>query len=133
MVAEVFDFDRVIPPPDRVRLLEPFLDVRLDVAVVFGSDMQRLSVSFFADLALLDDDPARLDDEARQLEHRLLVRVRRVDRDVGVGPRPEVSLVLQSQDSSRAGPGDDGDLRQRVLAVEARRGRSARAPCAGRS
>ena len=60
---------------------------------------------------------AGFDHVPRQLEHRLLVLVRRVDRDVGVGAGAEVALVLQAEDPGRAGAGDDGDFVQRVLAV----------------
>ena len=64
--------------------------------------MQRLADELLADLPLLDDDPAPLDDVTRQLEHRLAIRIRRVDGDVGIGARAEVSLVPQSEDP--AGP-----------------------------
>ncbi|MFO0897849.1 MAG: hypothetical protein U0836_10545 [Pirellulales bacterium] len=50
-----------------------------------------------------DDDPAAFDHHPRQLEHRFLVLVRRVDRDVGVEARTEVAFVLQAEYPRRAG------------------------------
>ena len=84
-----------------------------------------------ADLALLDDHAAGLDHEPRQLEHRLLVLVRRVDRDVGIGAGAEMPLVLEAQNLGRAAAGDDADLVERVLALQVATASSARGPAAG--
>src|SRR4051794_24880121 len=94
MVLHVGVADGVISPPDRVGILEPPTDVRFHVMVVRGRDMERLAIGVLAELALVDDDSSGLDDVARQLEHRLLVLARRINRDIGIGPRSEVALGL---------------------------------------
>src|SRR4051794_25972291 len=64
-VMQVGVVDRIVPPLDRVIVLEPILDVRLDVAVILGGDVEGLAVGVLADVALLDDQAAGLDDVAR--------------------------------------------------------------------
>ena len=73
-----------------------------------------------ADLAFLDDDLAALDDVARIAEHLLAVRVLVVDRDVRIGADAQVPLLRQPERPRRAGRRDDGDLVERVFAVEFR-------------
>src|SRR5262249_18776908 len=102
--------DRIVPPLDRVGLLEPVLDVRLNVAVILRRDVERLAVEFFPDLTLFDNDVAALDDVARELKHGLLIWVWRINCDISIGPRAEVAFVRESEDPGRSSPGDDGDL-----------------------
>src|SRR5205085_171024 len=61
---------------DCVIRLEPLLDVRQHAGVEPRRDVQRFAVQILADLALLDDDLAALDNISRQLEHGLLVGAR---------------------------------------------------------
>ena len=72
-----------------------------------------------AQVALLDDQLAALDHVPRGREHLLAVGAVVVDRHVGVGADPEVALVAQAEPARGRGAGDDRDLVQRVLAVEA--------------
>ena len=112
--------------PDRVVALEPGADVRHRGLVVPRFDAHGRAVGGQADFAALDDQRAGLEHIPRQLEHRPAVGLRRVDGDVRVRPDAEVPLVLQAQHPRRPGAGDDGDFRQRVLAVEVGQGAALR-------
>ena len=65
-----------------------------DVINLVDDRLEKLAEKF---IALFDDDVPGFDDVARQLEHRFLVLVRRVDRYVGVGSDTEVAFVFQTQ------------------------------------
>ena len=56
----------------------------------------------------------------RAREHRLLVGALLVDGDVAVGAHAQVALVLEAQRPRGTGASDDGDLAERVLAVQLR-------------
>src|SRR6266542_3302563 len=56
-----------------VVILEPLANVGDDALIVGRLDVQRRPFAVAANLALLDDDLARLDDVTRQFEHRLFV------------------------------------------------------------
>ena len=92
-MRQVMLFHRVIGELNGVIRLEPFLDVRQHAFIVVRGDVQCRAVHFRADFALLDDDAARLEDEARQLEHRALIGGRRVNGHVRIGADAEMTFV----------------------------------------
>ena len=54
----------------------------------------------------------------RAREHRFLVGALLVHGDVGVGTDAQVTLVLEAERPRGTGAGDDGDLAERVLALQ---------------
>ena len=75
----------VISPADGVVLLKPLLDVHLAIYVVVRLDEQGFTNRRISHFAVFNDHLARFDDHTWHLEHGLLVLVRRVDRNVGIG------------------------------------------------
>src|SRR6188508_1088139 len=69
---QIAEINRVVPPANRIILLEPVLDVRLHVLVVIWSYMQSLSGQDLPDFPLVDQYATRLDDCPRQFEHDFL-------------------------------------------------------------
>ena len=58
--------------------------------------MQSLAQMIFSQVPFFDEYLAGFDHIPRNLKHEFLVLVRCVDRNVGIGPGPQVALVLQS-------------------------------------
>ena len=72
--------------------------------------MQQFAVEILADFPLFDNHAPVVDHAARQLEHFLIIGIRCIDRDVGVGPHSQVAFVRQPQHLRRGGPRNDGDF-----------------------
>src|SRR5688572_30797831 len=95
-LVQVLAAYRVIAKADGIELLEPLPDVLLGCRVIAWGNVQRFAKMLLADITLLNEDAAGLDDVAGQGKHRFLVLVRRVDRDICVGAGAEVPLMFQA-------------------------------------
>src|SRR5260370_39854071 len=80
--------------------------------------MPERSVDGPAQVAVVEYDLAPLDEVARQAEHPSFVMIGSIDRHIAICTRAEMPLAVEPEHSSRTGPGDNGDLGQRILSRE---------------
>ncbi len=118
VLSDVVVVDRVIRKLNRVVLLEPVADVVDGRGVVRRGRVQQHAPFRLAQVPFLEDHAAAMDHDPRQLEHPLLVLAGGVDRHVGVGSDTQMPLVGEAQHAGGGGPRDDGDLVERVLALQ---------------
>src|SRR5262249_21864997 len=117
-MRQVLELHRIVGILDRVEVAEPLPDLRFDSRVEGRLDVERPALRVPADLPVLPAHLARLDDVPRGGEGGLAVRVDVVNRDVGIGSRPQMPLVPEAEEAGRRRPRDDDDLGEAVLPVQ---------------
>lgn len=91
-MADLIRMDSEITEPQRVVIIEPRLEMIKDCFVVIRAADMRGTVTDAADLAMLDDQLACLEDVPRQFEHPPAVFARSVNRDVRIGTQAKMPL-----------------------------------------
>src|SRR5690349_20930133 len=105
--------------PDGLEALEIVAEAALDAAIERRPRHMRGTPGDVDERAVADDQAPVLEDKIGPREHRFLVGLLGVDRDVGRGAGAEMAAVFEAQDARRRGAREDGDFVEAVFAIDA--------------